>query len=503
MSFFDWVRGEEPVREEKKKKKKSVNGLFAFSTHNIPEMSRAEIDRRVFLEPVFPDAEMAMDSGNNPIPTKGIFSIANSPVSNTLLSWYAMQGFIGYQTCALLSQHWLINKACVAPGKDATRNGWELSIEGDRSEEITQALTARDTAFRITENLIEYSQFLRIFGVRIALFDVQSDDPSYYENQFNIDGVTPGSYKGISQVDPYWCDPLLTGEDVYCPANRHFYDPEYWMIGGKKYHRSHLIITRYADVPDILKPAYFYGGIPLTQMIYERVYCAERTANEAPQLTMTKRMNVRKTDLGKVVGDPERTLRAMEAQSYYRDNYGQLLIGQDDEYEQHETSLADLDAVIMTQYQLVASVAGVPVTELLGTTPKGFNATGEFEKRAYDKTLRSVQKHELEALLKRHYLLMAKSYVEPETGVMPDFDISWNPTDEPTESEVADIRLKTGQYYSTLRDTGAISGDDIAQALESDPMSGFDSVNPESDFYAEEEGQGAELSGFGGAPLQS
>lgn len=256
-------------------------------------------------------------------------------------------------------------------------------------------------------------------------------------------------------------------------------------------------------MPDILKPAYFYGGIPLTQMIYERVYCAERTANEAPQLTMTKRMNVRKTDLGKVVGDPERTRRAMEAQSYYRDNYGQLLIGQDDEYEQHETSLADLDAVIMTQYQLVASVAGVPVTELLGTTPKGFNATGEFEKRAYDKTLRSVQKHELEALLKRHYLLMAKSYVEPETGVMPDFDISWNPTDEPTESEVADIRLKTGQYYSTLRDTGAISGDDIAQALESDPMSGFDSVNPESDFYAEEEGQGAELSGFGGAPLQS
>ena len=30
----------------------------------------------------------------------------------------------------------------------------------------------------------------------------------------------------------------------------------------------------------------------------------------------------------------------------------------------------------MTQYQLAASVANVPATKLLGTQPKGFNATG-------------------------------------------------------------------------------------------------------------------------------
>lgn len=502
MSFFDWVRGDKPIEPEKKKKKKQTDALFALTTHDTGHMSRDEMDRRSFVIPHFPEAEMAMDSGNNPAATKNIFSLSNSPLSDALLSWYSAQGFIGYQTCAIIAQHWLVNKACAAPGKDATRNGWEVSVAGDDSGDIAKMLTCADVDLCVSQNLSQYSHFLRVFGVRIALFVVESNDPEYYEKPFNIDGVLPGSYKGISQVDPYWCAPLLDNESVSDPAAKDFYEPEYWMIGGRKFHRSHLIITRYSEVPDILKPAYFYGGIPLTQMIYERVYCAERTANEAPQLTMTKRMNVRKTDLQKVVTQPERTRMAIEAQAYYRDNYGQLLINKEDEYEQHETSLADLDAVIMTQYQLVAAVAGVPVTELLGTTPKGFNATGEFEKRSYDKSLRSVQKHELEPLLTRHYLLMGKSYVEPETGVMPDFVIAWNPTDEPSENELADIRLKTGQYYATLRDTGAISGDDIAQALEKDPSSGFDSVNPESDFYAEEEGQGAELPGFGREAIQ-
>ena len=49
-------------------------------------------------------------------------------------------------------------------------------------------------------------------------------------------------------------------------------------------------------MPDTLKPSYNYGGIPLPQLIYERVYAAERTANEAPQLALSKRTSVLKVN---------------------------------------------------------------------------------------------------------------------------------------------------------------------------------------------------------------
>ncbi|MGP1609631.1 MAG: hypothetical protein ACTS5G_02910, partial [Burkholderiales bacterium] len=50
------------------------------------------------------------------------------PIPLTQLEWYSGQGFIGWQMCALLSQNWLIDKACSMPGKDAVRNGWEITV---------------------------------------------------------------------------------------------------------------------------------------------------------------------------------------------------------------------------------------------------------------------------------------------------------------------------------------------------------------------------------------
>ncbi|HEK2694361.1 TPA: DUF1073 domain-containing protein, partial [Proteus mirabilis] len=126
------------------------------------------------------------------------------------------------------------------------------------------------------------------------------------------------------------------------------------------------------------KPMYNYFGVSVPERIYERVYASERTANEAPQLAMTKRL------LTMGIADPESADKDLirENMLYFmemRDNYGVQMTGSEDTVQQFDTSLADLDATIMTQYQLVASASNVPATKLLGTTPKGFNSTGEYE----------------------------------------------------------------------------------------------------------------------------
>ena len=75
--------------------------------------------------------------------------------------------------------------------------------------EVLEAIKKADARYKLNKNLIEFVQMGRVFGIRIAMFIVESTDEDYYKNPFNPDGVTPGSYRGISQIDPYWITPQL------------------------------------------------------------------------------------------------------------------------------------------------------------------------------------------------------------------------------------------------------------------------------------------------------
>ena len=237
---------------------------------------------------------MAMD---NQLNIKGSFQ-NNYIVPESLVLWYAGQSFIGYQLAAMIAQNWLVSKCCLMPAKDATRNGYEITVNDgtDVDPEILDAIRKLDVEYRLNYNLIQLIQMGRIFGIRHAMFIVDSEDPDYYKKPFNPDGVTAGSYKGISQIDPYWMTPQLDTQAAGDPAGIHFYEPTWWVINGVWVHRTHIIIFRTEEVADILKPTYIYGGIPIPQKIYERVYAAERTANEAPMLALTKRTDVLKVD---------------------------------------------------------------------------------------------------------------------------------------------------------------------------------------------------------------
>lgn len=406
-----------------------------------------------------------------------VFSIGNQPLSPNIAAWYASQGFIGYQMCAIIAQNWLVNKACEKRGKDAVSKWFTMSINDgtDADKEIISFIEKKNKCMGLKKNLRQAHKFNNVFGIRHVLFVVDSSDPLYYEKPFNPDGIKAGTYKGMQQIDPYWIAPNLTGDAVSDPTNMDFYEPEHWVVSGKKIHKSHFIILRGAEVSDFLKPSYLYGGIPLTQRIYERVYAAERTANEAPQLAMTKRLNVYKVkDMKAAIANPQLLNEANQFLSQQRDNYGVLYASKDEDIQQLETSLTDLDATIMTQYQLVASESNTPATELLGTSPKGFNATGEHEIESYHEELSNVQENEYDHIVERHIQCLMKSEVIPKFKTDAEITITWNPLSTETRKERAEINETNANTYSTLVNaTGAISPDEVRDALIADEHSGF------------------------------
>ncbi|HKO36334.1 MAG TPA: DUF1073 domain-containing protein [Pyrinomonadaceae bacterium] len=406
------------------------------------------------------------------------FGRITQDVPTLLSAWFAAQGFIGWQTAAIIAQQWLVGKACFMPADDAVRHWFKIDASnlpqlGDAND-LPQMIADEDERYKLKKNLIQFLGMGRVFGVRHCLFRVRSTDPDYYLKPFNPDGITPGSYLGMTQIDPYWMAPELDARAAGDPASPDFYEPTWWNINGKRYHKSHFVIFRNGELADILKPTYLYGGIPVPQKIMERVYAAERTANEAPQLALTKRLNIQKVDVDKAFANQEVFEEKARYQNELRNNYGTLFIGKEEEATQLETSLAELDAVIMSQFQLVAAAANVPSTKLLGTSPKGFDATGEFEARSYHEELETLQSNALSDVVTRHHLCVIRSNIAPQLGVAP-FIVRhvWEPVDSPTAEEEANVRKTNSETDKNLFDTGAIDAMDIRTRLANDPNSGY------------------------------
>lgn len=440
--------------------------------------------RPVPIKPNTPEEVAAMDTTDweGQTTAKG-YSLQQPNIPDALADWYGNQSFIGYQLAGLIAQHWLIMKACAMPGRDAVRHGFTITTaDGDALPDQTLKMMKRaDKAYRLNKNMVEFIRMGRVFGVRICIFKVdygskQADDEAY-SKPFNIDGVRPNSYRGMVQVDPYWCSPELDGVASAQPDTMHFYEPTWWQINGRRYHRSHLAIFKNSDVVDILKPAYLYGGVPVPQLIMERVYGAERTANEAPLLALTKRTTVYKTDVAEATSKFTQFSQKIMRWVRFHNNYGIRVIGENDEISQTDTSLADLDAVIMSQYQLVAAGAEVPSTKLLGTAPKGFNATGEYDESSYHENLESLQTHDLTPLVERHHQLVLKSL--GVTDVVTT--ISWEPLDSPTAKEYAEINKIKAETGNLLVTAGAIDGQDERRRVANDKNSDYADIEEGAD----------------------
>ena len=451
-----------------------------FSTHDGDyDQSESKMPARIAaiasMQPEVMRNGSAMDDATNGQPLFKSFYNNQTSYSELTVDWFTSQSFIGHQLCGIIAQHWLVDKACSMPAQDAVRKGWAV-VKDDGEElspELAKIIKSAEKRHQMKAQMREFVRKGRVFGIRICMFKVESTEPDYYEKPFNIDGVKKNAFKGVVQLDPYWCAPMLDQDSASRPESLHFYEPTWWMVAGKKIHRSHLLIFRHNPPIDILKPVYLYGGVPLAQMLYERVFAAERTANEAPQLVQTKRTNVWLTDMEAAMTDESKTIQLLNMWTQYRDNYGVKLGDKDsDEFQQFDTTLTDLDAVIMTQYQLVAATANVPATKLLGTQPKGFNSSGDYEEAVYHELLESIQENDLTPFAERFYQMVIKS----ETGKNIDVSISWNPLDTPTAKELAETNLIKSQTGQQLVMSGALSSEEERQRIATDKSSGYNEL---------------------------
>ncbi|MBO4556879.1 MAG: DUF1073 domain-containing protein [Elusimicrobiales bacterium] len=427
-----------------------------------------------------------------------------------IYEFYGKHGFIGWQLCAVIAQNWAVQNACSIPAEDAARPGWENRFAEGTAAETESGTDAADIPAKVKElalqkyglmqALIRHARNMKIFGVSYLLpvFDTDYD----YSKPYNADGIQPGSFKGFKVIDPYWAMPQWGRQSMSNPASMAFYEPAYYALpGGIKIHATQILKAVNAEVPDILKPSYYFGGIPLTQMIYERVYAAEKVANEAPLMALTKRTSVLYTNLDDVLENPDVAARNLATITRFRDNQGIMLQDLEARYEQHDISLADFDALISTQYQLVAAVAKMPAEKLFKTPISGLGQTGAYAEHDYKQELQSLQERVYMPVVNRANEIIMRSDIGSDAAIAAAFC----PVDMPTEREKAEMQELKARINTSYLNSGVITPEEARDALRQDKDSGYAGLTDEmpEDYGAEAENDPPEgNSGNGGGQGQ-
>ena len=443
-----------------------------------------EADRETLLKHLFPRTaqgmvavdsktgkRVAMDSMYKP-------SVYDNDLPMFMVPFFR-HSFIGWQACALLTQNPYIKKACEIPARDAIAVDYKLhfakgddnddSTEKKEEEELLQALKQKsDREMKIKQICRDANIFKKTYGQILVVPTFNKDyDMS---KPFDLSKIEKGTYTGMQIIQPFWVQYQMGVEQLNRPDKAGFYEPEYYTIPNKaKIHKSWIIKLVNGICPDILRPVYYYGGIPLTQQIYERVYCAEKVANEAPKMALTKRLLIVDGDVNNLTANPDEAYETMRSVAELRDNMGFMVKNPESSVSQIDTSLTDFDALIMTQYQLVAAIAEMPVTKLMKTQLKGLANTGDYETKDYNQTLVEIQENDFNAILLRHYQLLGQS----EKGKDLELDIVWNPIDTPTELELAQIEQTQAQTDATYVGAGIVDATEVRTMLRSNEDSRF------------------------------
>lgn len=380
--------------------------------------------------------------------------------------------FIGWQACALLFQNPFIQKACTIPAREAVAVDYKLhyknakadddeSTDAEAEQKILDDLKEKsDKVMKIKDVCREANICKKEYGqcILVPCFNTDVD----MSKPFDPAKIKKNTYIGMKIIQPFWIRYELSPDAVSRPDKKDFYVPEYYIINeGIKIHKSWIVKLVNSEVSDMLKPVYYFGGIPLTQMIYERLFCAEKVANEAPKLALTKRLLTITENIQAIAANPDVYEENLQKLVEIRDNMGLLVVGQNGNVSQIDTSLTDFDALIMTQYQLVAAIAEMPVTKLMKTQLKGLSNTGDYETKDYNGTLAEIQKNDFNEILNRHYLLLCLS----EHGRDLHIDPVWNLIDTPTETEMAQIESQQAQTDATYVSAGIVSPAEVRTML--------------------------------------
>lgn len=284
--------------------------------------------------------------------------------------------------------------------------------------------------------------------------------------------------KRIQPVEAVWCYPSNYNSNN--PLAADWYKPSVWVVQGVEMHASRLLTFVGREVPDLLKPAYSFGGLSLSQMAKPYVDNWLETRQGVSDIIQAFSQFVLSTKMAEAVNtNPTQVFDRATFFNNMRNNRGLLLIDKDMEgFENISAPLGTLDTLQAQAQEHMASVSGIPLVILLGIQPAGLNASSEGELQAFYAWIEAYQEALFDENLKKviDFIQLSKF-----GEVDPDITYSWEPLWSMSEKEISEIDKNEAEADAIRIESGVIDPMEARKRVAADPDSGYAGLDVEDD----------------------
>jgi phage-related protein (TIGR01555 family) len=463
--------------------------------------------------PVFADAAMSWLAGG----------ILNSAASEALL-------FPGYTYLSQLAQQPDFRNMAETIADDATRKWIKFEVTGN--EEETEKRQAQDFADpdgsqerrerRLkekgkTDKVKALNDYMQKLALQKIFFDLCRDDGFFGRTHLYLnfgDNVGMNSpelktpigdgrdalsrskvgkdrpLRTVKTIEPLWAYP--TTYNAQNPLAPDWYDPTVWYVMGTEIHASRLLRFIGRPVPDILKPAYAFGGVSLSQLISPSVDIWIRTRNSVSELVHSFSVMVLSTNLETMIQPGTATSLLARATLFnaLRDNQNLMIVNKGTEdFQNVSAPIAGLDDLQAQAQEHVASTGRVPLVKYTGLQPKGLNASAEGEIAVYDDTIMAYQNRFIRPNLTTVFNFMQLSLWGE---IDPEITFEFEPLRVMTEKERSEKQKADAERDGMRLDQGAISSEEVRKIIIGDPDLPYTDLNPDEMPEPPDDGMGAE-----------
>ncbi|CAI3933583.1 DUF1073 domain-containing protein [Commensalibacter communis] len=475
------------AKKNKQKKNKSGNkNVYPQPLYNMPLSSKdCPQDRNIFEPYEVPENILGVDKEGNRANDSfgggfGNFNITNDPI---LTRFEEGIGFPGYPYLAQLSCRSEYRTIVQTRAQEMTREGisFEFVTKDQETEQNVDKLQEIEAEFKRLDILnllrkhLENDAYFGISHIYIDLKEAQNDPEEKTSPLILSDKkIKKGSLVGLRLVEPIWTTPVMY--DTIDPFDEYFYKPSMWWVLGQQIHASRLLTTITNPVPDVMKPAYNFGGVPFAFMCKPYVDNWLRTRQSVSDLIKSFSVMVLKTDLSQLLstGCSELNKRAA-LMAAYRDNRGlQIVDKETEEFTNVSASLSGLDKLQAQSQEHMAAVSGIPLVKLLGVTPSGLNASSDGEIRTFYDRISAIQESNLRPVLSKILkLIQLNLYGKVEDNI----SFTFNPLWQLDALQQSTVDLNQAQTLDVFSQTNTLKPEEIKGAIRNMNVPFFDGVD--------------------------
>lgn len=416
---------------------------------------------------------------------------APGPIVGGIWGGWAVEGlwgeglrFPGYPYLSELSQRPEYRNITETVAEEMTRKWIKLLSTGTEKQ-----LEAKTKTIRQIEDAMKLFGLREVFnaamekdgflGMALIYIDLLmpdgktlvSDDADELKTELIIDKgkISKGSLRGFIVIEPTWVSPKWYNS--IDPLKPDYFRPSSWYVMGKEVHESRLLIVRSREVPDLLKAAYNFGGLSLSQVSKPYVDNWIRTRQSVSDLIHSFTTFVLKTALSSLTANAEAMLARLQGFVYGRDNAGLLLVDKESEdFANVSAPLGSLDHLQAQAMEQMAFPAQEPLLKFVGYTPTGLNADTQDIIRSWYDRVKAKQEKVLGHLVTVALQVIQLSVVgEIDPEITFEFPNLWE-LDEAGKAAVEKIRADVDAVYMQ---EGVISNDESRTRLAGDPTSPY------------------------------